>query len=103
MKEYKASKRKSLQGWVVSDKMEKTRVVEVERTVRHPMYKKIMRKKKKYYVHDRSEESKTGDFVTIRQTRPLSRLKRWRIVEIIKGVKSETTGKSKNDSAGEHT
>jgi small subunit ribosomal protein S17 len=80
----KSTSRKQLQGWVVSDKMNKTRVVEVERFFRHPAYKKVMRKKKKYYAHDGKEISKPGDFVAIEETRPLSKLKRWRVVEVKK-------------------
>lgn len=74
--------RKRLDGWVISDKMSKTRVVEVERFFRHPVYEKVMRKKKKYYAHDGKEISKSGDFVTIEETRPLSKLKRWRVIEV---------------------
>ncbi|HOJ31066.1 MAG TPA: 30S ribosomal protein S17 [bacterium] len=80
------------QGQVVSDKMEKTRVVVVETLSRHPVYFKVIRKRKKFYVHDESEISKTGDTVIIRQCRPLSRLKRWRIVEVVKKASSKSEG-----------
>ena len=70
-------------GKVVSDKMEKTIVVEVEKVKVHPLYKKRYTIKKKYYAHDEEQQAKEGDIVRIRQTRPLSRLKRWRLVEIV--------------------
>ncbi len=72
---------------VVSDKMDKTRVVLVERTQMHPLYKKPYTKRKKYYVHDENNESKIGDVVRIRETRPLSKLKRWKLIEIIERAK----------------
>jgi small subunit ribosomal protein S17 len=70
-------------GYVVSDKMDKTRVVIYEEYKMHPIYKKFVKKRTKYYVHDEKNESKIGDLVKIKFTRPLSRLKRWRLVEII--------------------
>lgn len=75
--------RKEKIGLVVSDKMDKTIVVRVERKVAHPLYKKIIKKRKKFYAHDEKNESKTGDLVRIVETRPLSRLKRWKVSEII--------------------
>jgi len=77
------SLRKTFQGVVVSDKMDKTRVVTVERQVRHRLYDKVMRKKSKFYAHDEGNESKSGDTVEIMSTRPLSRLKRWRVVRVV--------------------
>ncbi|MEO0254056.1 MAG: 30S ribosomal protein S17 [candidate division WOR-3 bacterium] len=76
-------KRKEFTGIVVSDKMDKTVVVLVERRVRHPLYKKEIKKRKKFYAHDEKNECKIGDKVRIMETRPLSKLKRWRVVEII--------------------
>ncbi|HOV21412.1 MAG TPA: 30S ribosomal protein S17 [Candidatus Ratteibacteria bacterium] len=70
-------------GVVLSDKMDKTRVVSVEWKSAHPLYNKILRKRKKFYAHDEDNITKVGDTVRIVQTRPLSKLKRWRIVEII--------------------
>ncbi len=70
-------------GKVVSNKMEKTIVVEVEKVKMHPLYKKRYTIKKKYYAHDEKQQAKEGDIVRIRQTRPLSRLKRWRLVEVV--------------------
>jgi len=75
---------KTRQGIVVSDKMDKTRVVTVTRSFRVPVYEKVVRKSKKFYAHDAKNESHTGDFVEITETRPLSKLKRWRIVKILK-------------------
>ena len=69
-----------LQGTVVSDKMDKTIVVKVERRVMHPVYKKFVRKSKKYHAHDASNQFKAGDSVRIRECRPLSRTKRWEVV-----------------------
>ncbi len=72
-------------GTVLSDKMSKTRVVRVERLVRHGLYQKVLKVRKKFYVHDEKNESKVGDRVRIRETRPLSKSKRWELVEIMKG------------------
>jgi len=79
--------RKTRIGWVVSDKMDKTAVVSVERTTRHPLYGKIVRITDKYKVHDPNNECSIGDKVKIMETRPLSRDKRWRLVEIIEKTK----------------
>ena len=70
-------------GVVVSDKMDKSRVVMVENITQHPLYKKLIRKRRKFMAHDEGNITKAGDVVRIVQTRPLSRRKRWRIVEII--------------------
>lgn len=75
--------RKVRVGKVVSDKMDKTIVVAVERSTRHPLYGKIIRKTKKYKAHDESNACRIGDKVRIMETRPLSRDKRWRLVEIV--------------------
>ncbi len=69
-----------LQGTVVSDKMEKTVVVEVERIKEHPRYKKRYKVHKKYKVHDEKGEYKKGDVVVIEETRPISKDKRWRVI-----------------------
>ena len=74
-------------GRVVSDKMDKTRVVMIERSTRHPLYGKIIRRSKKYKFHDETNESRVGDLVKIVETRPLSKDKRWRLVEIIERSK----------------
>src|SRR6201996_4925529 len=71
-------------GEVMASKMQKTIVVRVERRVPHPKFKKIVRVHKKFYVHDEKSEAKAGDRVLIRETRPLSKLKRWELVSILK-------------------
>ncbi len=70
-------------GIVLSDKMQKTVVVKLMRYVKHPLYKKYLRKKTKVYAHDEKNECKIGDKVLIEQTRPLSKLKRWRVLRKI--------------------
>jgi small subunit ribosomal protein S17 len=79
--------RKSKIGKVVSDKMEKTVVVAVETKVRHPLYGKIMNRTTKFKVHDENNEAKLNDRVLIMETRPLSKDKRWRLVEIVEKAK----------------
>ncbi|MCX6995314.1 MAG: 30S ribosomal protein S17 [Chlamydiae bacterium] len=76
--------RKTHRGTVISDKMDKTVTVSVERTCRDNVYGKVIKKRKKYYAHDESESAKIGDTVLIMGTRPLSKLKRWRVVEVLK-------------------
>ena len=68
---------------VTSAKMQKTIVVNVTRTTRHPLYQRVLRSGKKYYAHDEAGEARVGDTVRIVSTRPLSRLKRWRLKEVI--------------------
>ena len=70
-----------LQGTVVSDKNDKTVVVEVERRYTHPLYKKVVRRSKKYHAHDESNALKVGDRVRIQETAPISRTKRWAVIE----------------------
>jgi small subunit ribosomal protein S17 len=79
--------RKTRVGTVVSDKMERTVVVAVERRVAHPFYGKQVARTKKYYAHDTDEGARAGDTVRIMETRPLSKTKRWRVVEIIERAK----------------
>ena len=69
------------QGEVISDKMNKTVVVRVTRSFRHPLYGKLVKKWKKYYAHDEENNCKEGQLVKIRETRPLSKLKRWKVIE----------------------
>ena len=71
-------------GQVVSTKMQKTIVVEVSRRVPHPLYKRIIKKRKKFYAHDEEGQAKMGDVVRIIEHRPLSKLKRWQLVEVIR-------------------
>src|SRR6266511_1077848 len=75
--------RKTRVGVVVSDKMDKTVVVSIERRVQHPVYGKMVRRTKRLKAHDERNDAKTGDTVRIMETRPLSKDKRWRLVEIV--------------------
>ncbi|HBQ20831.1 MAG: 30S ribosomal protein S17 [Deltaproteobacteria bacterium GWA2_38_16] len=89
LKEQERGHRRELRGVVVSDKMQKTIVVEVTRRVQHQKYKKFINLKKKYHVHDEKEEAGLGDYVMMEESRPLSKLKRWTLKEIIKKGESE--------------
>jgi len=80
----KRALRKTRVGEVVSEKMDKTIVVKTVTRVPHPQFGKIVKQVKKFYVHDEKNEAKLGDRVSIAETKPLSRLKRWRLVEILK-------------------
>ena len=80
-------RRKVIQGVVSSDKMDKSRVVVVERRVKHPLYKKYVKKTSKFMAHDEQNDSHIGDTVKIMETRPLSKNKRWRLVEIVERAK----------------
>ncbi|HHY31641.1 MAG TPA: 30S ribosomal protein S17 [Firmicutes bacterium] len=75
--------RKIRVGTVVSDKMDKTVVVAVERTIRHPLYKRTIKRTTKFMAHDEQNQAKVGDKVRLMETRPLSKRKRWRVVEIV--------------------
>jgi small subunit ribosomal protein S17 len=75
--------RQELQGIVTSTKMQKTIVVKVTRAVQHPLYHRVVRHAKKYYAHDETGDAKAGDTVLIVSTRPLSKLKRWRLKEVL--------------------
>lgn len=79
--------RKSRRGYVVSDKMDKTIVVEVEDRVKHPLYGKVIRRTSKVKAHDEQNTAGIGDLVVIDETRPLSATKRWRLVEILEKAK----------------
>jgi len=81
------NKRKTVIGVVVSDKMDKTIVVQVERAVRHPLYGKVVKRTSKFKVHDENNECRIGDKVKIMETRPLSKEKRWRLVEVLERAK----------------
>lgn len=96
----KTSGRRVLQGIVTRDKMLKTRRVEVERLVRHPKYGKYVRRRTICYVHDENNESRLGDTVEIIESRPLSRLKRWRLVRIVKKAPSRSLAKLEGAVAG---
>jgi small subunit ribosomal protein S17 len=81
------ARRKTREGLVVSDKMDKTVVVEVEDRVKHPLYGKVLRRTRKLKVHDEQNSCGVGDRVMIMETRPLSATKRWRVVEILERAK----------------
>ncbi|MEX2487182.1 MAG: 30S ribosomal protein S17 [Nitriliruptoraceae bacterium] len=81
------STRKERQGVVVSDTQDKTIIVRVDRFTTHPLYKKTMRQSKKYHAHDEANEAKVGDTVLISETRPMSKLKRWRLAQIVERAK----------------
>jgi len=83
MAEAKTGKRKVLTGTVISASMDKTVVVEVESLKAHPVYKKRYRTTKKYYVHDEENQCNPGDRISISETRPLSKTKRWRVLDIV--------------------
>ena len=95
----KGSGRKQLVGEVVSTKMQKTIVVEVDRRKSHPLYQRVVARSKKFYAHDDKNVAHVGDIVRIEETRPLSRLKRWRLIEIVRkaalvGPEAEAAGQS---------
>jgi small subunit ribosomal protein S17 len=79
--------RKMRLGIVTSDRMDKTVVVQITQTIRHPLYPKIYRRRKNLYAHDETNAVKVGDTVRVMETRPLSKLKRWRVVEVLERAK----------------
>ena len=83
----RSSKRKIRVGVVVSNKMQKSITVAIEKKVKHPIYKKFFKKTTKFIAHDEKNECNEGDIVKIMETRPLSKLKRWRLIEIIEKAK----------------
>ena len=87
MEEKERGQRKVRVGRVVSDKMDKTRVVAVEGFIQHPLYKKRVKSTKKMKVHDENNETRAGDTVRIMETRPISKDKRWRLVEVVEKTK----------------
>lgn len=87
MKSMEKQTAKTRTGMVISNKMDKTSIVMIERIVEHPMYKKRIKKRKKIYVHDQDNTLSTGDKVKVIETRPYSKLKRWRVLEIIEKAK----------------
>lgn len=91
--------RKERIGEVVSNKMEKTIVVKVERRYRHPQYRKVVTSFKKLYAHDETKQAQVGDLVRIQETRPLSKLKAWRLVDVLNpdgSIKIQPEGSVKN-------
>ena len=85
MSEEKEKHRKQRLGEVVSNNADKTIVVRVKRRLRHPLYKKVVTRYKKFYAHDEQNAEKVGDAVRIQECRPLSKLKRWELVEVVGG------------------
>lgn len=81
--EQKSMRRQELVGVVTSARMQKTIVVKVTRTAQHPLYVRVIRTAKKYYAHDENGEARPGDTVRIVASRPLSKLKRWRLVQVV--------------------
>jgi small subunit ribosomal protein S17 len=96
----KTTGRRILQGIVTRDKMHKTRRVEVERLVQHPRYGKYIKRRTICYVHDENNESHLGDMVEIVESRPLSRMKRWRLVRIVKKAPTRTLSHLEGAVAG---
>lgn len=99
------SRRNEKIGQVVSTKMQKTIVVEVTRRVPHRLYKRIVTRRKKFHAHDEASEARLGDTVRIMESRPLSRLKRWRLAEILRravqvGVEPEGLDQLSGENAG---
>lgn len=86
--------RKTKTGRVVSDKMDKTIVVSVERLTRHPLYKRVMKASTKFAAHDERNEAKIGDTVLIEESRPLSATKRWRLVSVLSRAGEERAGET---------
>ena len=84
--------RRTKQGVVVSNKMQKTVVVRVESKMRHPRYDKVVVRAKKFYAHDESDQIQQGDVVSIMETRPLSKLKRWVVTEVVQKASSQLAG-----------
>ena len=85
------AKKKTMTGVVVSNKMDKTVVIKVERRFAHPVFKKVVKTTKKYKVHDEKNECLEGDFIRIQETRPLSKEKHWRLLGVITREKSLTS------------
>ena len=94
------AKRKTFSGIVVSDRMNKTRIVAVTRLARHPFYEKIMKKSGRFAVHDETNQSHQGDLVEIMAARPLSRTKRWRLVRVVQAApRAAASGKDARSSS----
>ena len=87
------AKRKTMAGIVVSNKMDKTIIVKVERKFSHPVFKKVIKTTKKYKVHDEKNECLEGDFIYIQETRPLSKQKCWRLLDVI--TRKDSSGDKK--------
>ena len=95
----RSSHRKVREGEVVCSKMDKTIVVRISRRISHPLYKKIITRYKKFHAHDENNESCVGDLVKIMETRPLSKTKRWRLVEVVKKGEQALAASLEEDSS----
>jgi small subunit ribosomal protein S17 len=95
--EKQAAGRKTLIGEVVSTKMAKTIVIEVRRQKAHPLYRRVVSRTKRFYAHDEKGEARLGDVVRVEETRPLSKLKRWKLQEIVR--RAAQVGEVKDDAA----
>jgi small subunit ribosomal protein S17 len=95
--------RKQVTGVVVSDKMDKTITVEVDRLVKHPRYRKFVSRSSKYYAHDEKNDAGLGDTVEIAETRPLSKLKRWRLVRVVARAAGAEDRQTKRAEAGKES
>ena len=91
MTEQNATTRRTVTGKVISNKMDKTIVVEVERKIKHPLYGKYIRRTSKMYAHDADNACKIGDVVLIQQSRPLSKTKHWMLVQVLERTEREIT------------
>ncbi len=94
-------RRKILLGEVVSNRMQKTITVKVERRVRHPIYERVIKRSKKFHVHDEHEQCQIGDRVRIIETRPLSKTKRWRLLELVRPLAETRAGSAAEQEAQE--
>jgi small subunit ribosomal protein S17 len=94
--ENKKVNNKKLEGIVVSDKMQKSAVIEVQRTKRHPRYKKILKIKSRFKIHDENNEVKVGDWVLVEECRPMSKDKKWKLVSVFKKTEKENMNESIN-------
>ena len=99
----RSSHRKVREGKVVSAKMDKTIVVQISRRISHPLYKKIITQYNKFIAHDEGNEAHEGDIVRIMETRPLSKTKRWRIVEVVKKGELALTASEAAESSSDNT
>ena len=99
--EKKIRQRKSLAGVVVSDKMDKTIVVQIEQTVMHPIYKKYVRRRLKYKAHDEANTARMGDTVEIAFTRPMSKTKCWRLVKVLRSDRLAMAERDEAERAAE--
>ena len=99
----RSSHRKVREGKVVTAKMDKTIIVQISRRISHPLYKKIITQYNKFIAHDEGNEAHEGDIVRIMETRPLSKTKRWRLVEVVKKGELALTASEAAESSSDNT